>query len=101
VTNLQKCSHSGGASHTQSRAHQEPSIFTLHTLDLECALRSDMEVPIRIAWEHKDLAAFLGPEHRGWWVACRHTLETRQPIETHFLVLWLYCECGWSCKVEK
>ena len=97
VTNLQECPHSGWASYTQSRANQEPSILTLHTLNLECALRCDMEMPIRIAWEHEDLAAFLGPEHRRGWVACCNTLKTRQAIQTHFLVLRFCRECGCSC----
>jgi len=97
VTNLQKCSHSGGSSHTQSGAHQKPSILTLHTLNLKRALRGDMEVSISIAWEHEDLAAFLGPKHRGRWVACCHTLKTRQTIQTHLLVRWFCCECWWSC----
>jgi len=97
VTNLQECPHSGWTSYTQSRAHQEPCILTLHTLNLECALRCDMEMPISIAWEHEHLAAFLGPEHRRRWVACCNTLKTCQSIQTHFLVLRLCCECGCSC----
>lgn len=98
MTNLQECSHSGRASHTQSRTHQKPSILTLHTLNLECALRGDMEVPIRVAWEHKHLAAFLSPEHRWWWVARCHALKTRQPVQTNLLILRLCCEYRWSCK---
>ena len=97
VLNLQERPHGGWASYTQSRAHQEPGILTLHTLNLECALRCDMEMPISIAWEHEDLASFLGPEHRRGWVACCNTLKTCQSIQTHFLVLRLCCECGCSC----
>lgn len=94
---LQERPNSRRAGHAQCGAHKVAGVLALHALDLQRAVRADMNVTVCIVREHQLLRALLRPEDRRRRIAGGHTVERGDAVQADFAIERLGGELGRCC----